>query len=141
MVFDGQFDPITPPRYGQLAAEKLSRSYVFQFPTSGHGVTYQQYDCASSMIAAFLAKPETKPNASCIATIAPLDFTIGEPASPATPQPAATPASTPVGVTPPETGAPQPSAPPRFNIETLALLAFGAASMLLGAAFTGRRSR
>jgi pimeloyl-ACP methyl ester carboxylesterase len=137
MVLDGQFDPITPPRYGALAAEKLSRSYVFQFPTSGHGVTYQQYACASSMIASFLAEPETKPNASCIAGIGPLEFAIGDQATP-TPQPAGTPS----GVTPPETGtASPPATPPRFNIETLALLAIGACSMLLGAVFTRRRSR
>jgi pimeloyl-ACP methyl ester carboxylesterase len=140
MIFDGQFDPITPPRYGQLAAEKLFRNYVFQFPTSGHGVTYQQYDCASSMIAAFLADPETRPNASCIAGIGPLEFAIGDQATPAPPP--ATPAATPAGVSPPETGARETPPPPaRFNVETLALLAIGACSMLLGAVFTRRRSR
>ncbi len=37
LIFNGQFDPITPPAFGETAAESLSRSYLYTFPGLGHG--------------------------------------------------------------------------------------------------------
>ncbi len=105
LILNGQLDPITPPRYGKLAAEKLSRGYVFEFPATAHGVWYQQYDCATAIIDEFLTEPAVKPESSCISQIPPLEFVIGEAASPAPPAPPTPVASSEMGITLPNTGA------------------------------------
>ncbi len=147
LVLSGQFDPITPPSYGKLAAEKLSRSYWFEFRSSGHGVTYQQYDCASGMITQFLDRPTTEPDSDCLATIEPLDWVIGDapPPPPTEPQPIATPAARPPsGITAPDTGT---GGSPAAGVRTgwmIGMLLVGGCLMAAGASNAirlGRSSR
>ena len=38
LLLSGQFDPATPPRFADIAAETLSNSYSFVVPMAGHGV-------------------------------------------------------------------------------------------------------
>jgi pimeloyl-ACP methyl ester carboxylesterase len=86
LILAGEHDPITPPRYGALAAETLSNSFFFEFPSSGHGVFYHHWECGTGMIDAFLARPRVQPDASCIDAIPPMYFAIDTaPASPPTP--------------------------------------------------------
>lgn len=66
LVLSGQFDPITPPDYGRLAASTLSHGYFFEFSGVGHGVIISD-DCAYSMARAFLSDPNTTPDAACMA--------------------------------------------------------------------------
>ncbi len=68
LVLAGEYDPVTPPTNGQLAAQTLTHSYYFQFPGTGHGVHYTG-TCPDSIIAAFLKQPIEKPDAACIATM------------------------------------------------------------------------
>ncbi len=65
LVLNGNFDPVTPPSSGELAAETLSQSYVYTFPSTGHGAL-ETFDCPNSIIVSFLADPLTEPDASCI---------------------------------------------------------------------------
>jgi pimeloyl-ACP methyl ester carboxylesterase len=65
LVLSGGFDPITPPDYAQTAAQSLSRSYSFVFPTGAHGQALDS-DCSDGIINRFLANPTTAPDASCI---------------------------------------------------------------------------
>lgn len=65
LVFSGDFDPITPPPFGQQAAETIAPSYVFEFPAYGHGAITSG-DCPLEMMAAFVKEPEHAPNAQCI---------------------------------------------------------------------------
>lgn len=65
LVLSGNFDPVTPPSSGELAAETLSQSYVYTFPSTGHGAL-ETFDCPNSIIMSFLADPLTEPDASCI---------------------------------------------------------------------------
>ena len=65
LVMSGFFDPITPPAYGMRAAETLSRSYFFEFPGLGHGVS-AAHECPLSMTLAFLDDPRTAPDSRCI---------------------------------------------------------------------------
>jgi pimeloyl-ACP methyl ester carboxylesterase len=65
LVVAGQFDPITPPAYGQAAAATLSHSYFFEYPGRGHGV-FDEGDCPLSIALAFLEDPTTAPDGSCI---------------------------------------------------------------------------
>ena len=38
LILQGEYDPVTPPANGMLAAQTLSKSYFFLFPGVGHGV-------------------------------------------------------------------------------------------------------
>jgi pimeloyl-ACP methyl ester carboxylesterase len=65
LVLAGEYDPITPPAWGQLAAETLSSSYFFEYPGLAHGVTRDHF-CPLGMMLTFLDDPATAPDASCI---------------------------------------------------------------------------
>jgi pimeloyl-ACP methyl ester carboxylesterase len=66
LILKGEYDPITPPANGDLAAKTLSHSYAFQFPGTGHGV-YTTNACPDSIVHAFYDAPTTKPDSTCIA--------------------------------------------------------------------------
>lgn len=75
LVLNGRFDPITPPAFGQTAAQTLSRSYVVTFPNTGHGALLDS-PCATSIAGSFLAEPERQPDISCVNQLtAPVFFT------------------------------------------------------------------
>jgi pimeloyl-ACP methyl ester carboxylesterase len=65
LIFAGQFDPIAPPEWGQLAAETLSSSFFYEFPGLGHGVMDSDH-CALGIGLQFLDEPTTEPDASCL---------------------------------------------------------------------------
>jgi len=73
LVFAGQFDPITPSEWGQLAAETLSNSFFYEFPNLGHGVM-DSNRCALQIGLQFLDEPTTEPDASCLEDLSGLDF-------------------------------------------------------------------
>jgi pimeloyl-ACP methyl ester carboxylesterase len=64
LIFNGQFDPITPPSFGEQAAKTLSRSHVITFLRNGHGAMLDSV-CGSRIAAAFLNNPLQAPNSSC----------------------------------------------------------------------------
>jgi hypothetical protein len=64
LVLVGEYDPITPPASGRMAAETLEKGFYFQFPGLGHGTV--DADCPASIALAFLGDPVTKPDFSCI---------------------------------------------------------------------------
>ena len=66
LVLAGDFDPITPPSFGQAAAATLSTSSFFTFPGMGHGVSIS-HPCPLNISLAFLDAPQAKPDAECIA--------------------------------------------------------------------------
>jgi pimeloyl-ACP methyl ester carboxylesterase len=65
LILAGEYDPTTPPAYGMLAAQTLSRSYFFLFPGTGHGVI-GRVSCATSMFLSFLESPTVKPDSTCM---------------------------------------------------------------------------
>ncbi|NOK62461.1 MAG: hypothetical protein GFH27_549293n195 [Chloroflexi bacterium AL-W] len=65
LLLSGRFDPITPPAFAELAAGTLEQSYLFTFPTVGHGAATDG-ECSASIIFAFLEDPELPPDATCI---------------------------------------------------------------------------
>jgi pimeloyl-ACP methyl ester carboxylesterase len=65
LVFAGQFDPITPSEWGQLAAETLSNSYFYEFPGLGHGVM-DRHSCALEVALRFLDDPSARPDVHCL---------------------------------------------------------------------------
>ena len=65
----GEFDPITPPAWGELAASTLSNAtYVF-VPGIGHGATPEA--CPTLIIMAFLANPGAPPPTGCLGGMGP----------------------------------------------------------------------
>jgi pimeloyl-ACP methyl ester carboxylesterase len=77
LIFAGEYDPNTPPAFGQLAAETLPNSYYFEFHGFGHVVLFQQPApdaCAMQLMAAFIEDPQHAPDGSCVAEIPPPHF-------------------------------------------------------------------
>jgi len=78
LILEGEFDPVTPPEYGQLVAGYLSNSYFFEFPGVGHDVL--DNECARSIAGAFINDPSEAPDDACIAEMPGLVFDLpGEP--------------------------------------------------------------
>ncbi len=73
LVFNGRFDPITPPAYGQEAAKTLAHSYLFTFPNTGHGALTTS-ECADSIFLEFLSHPGQAPDGSCIDQLPAVSF-------------------------------------------------------------------
>ncbi len=73
LVLSGQYDPITPPEWGDAAAETLTNSYVYTFPAMGHG-SIDVRECPTNIVLAFLDDPTSEPDASCIADMPPPAF-------------------------------------------------------------------
>jgi pimeloyl-ACP methyl ester carboxylesterase len=65
LVLSGEFDPVTPPAYGQEAAKTLSESFTFVVPRAGHGSSVTE-DCPRNMVLAFLDNPTQQPNSACL---------------------------------------------------------------------------
>jgi len=75
LVLSGQFDPATPPSYGERAAANLSNSQYLLFPGVGHGVlrsVTREDDsprCAQQVVVDFLADPASPVDGSCAAAL------------------------------------------------------------------------
>ncbi len=68
LILAGQYDPLTPPEYAEIAGRTLRHSRWFEFPAIGHAVEPTSL-CAHTMMIDFLANPLTVPDASCIADL------------------------------------------------------------------------
>ena len=66
LVLEGEFDPVTPPEYGQLVASYLSDSYYFELPGIGHDILVAS-ECARSIAGHFIGDPSGAPAAACVA--------------------------------------------------------------------------
>lgn len=73
LVFSGNFDPITPPPYGEAAAETIEPSYTYVFPAYAHGALTSG-NCPNEMIADFVRDPQRAPDAQCIRDVARVTF-------------------------------------------------------------------
>jgi pimeloyl-ACP methyl ester carboxylesterase len=68
LILQGEYDPVTPPANGMLAAQTLSKRYFFLFPGVGHGVS-SPYSCPNDITKAFWENTAEKPDASCISSM------------------------------------------------------------------------
>ncbi|NWF68516.1 MAG: alpha/beta fold hydrolase [Chloroflexi bacterium] len=75
LVMAGEYDPITPPAWAELAAQTLPNSTYFLVPGVGHGAIPAS-ECATRIALAFLADPTTPPDGSCLASAPAPDFSI-----------------------------------------------------------------
>ena len=67
LLLSGQFDPTTPPRWADLAAETLSNSYSFVIPMAGHLVGIDT-PCGRKLMGSFLYWPDQIRDSSCLAS-------------------------------------------------------------------------
>ena len=74
LLLAGQHDPLTPPEWAYLAAETLSKAYVYEFPARGHVLAGE--GCAQTIMVSFLRSPDTAPDAACIATLSAPNFAL-----------------------------------------------------------------
>jgi len=65
LVLSGEYDPITPPAWGQLAAESLENVFYAEFRGLGHGV-FGDRICARRIVEAFLSAPDVEPDLTCV---------------------------------------------------------------------------
>jgi pimeloyl-ACP methyl ester carboxylesterase len=65
LVMSGEYDPITPPAYGERAAETLVNSFAFTYPGVGHGSSTVE-GCPNQMFLDFIKDPTTAPDSTCI---------------------------------------------------------------------------
>ncbi|MCU0499842.1 MAG: alpha/beta hydrolase [Anaerolineae bacterium] len=64
LMLSGRLDPITPPRYGDLALETLSNAYHYVLPYSGHSLHADR--CGRLIARDFIDTPTAAPDTSCI---------------------------------------------------------------------------
>lgn len=79
LVFAGEYDPITPPRWGMAVTDNLSNATFVQIPGGAHGASIAE--CPRSVIFSFLADPSGTPNVACVAETGGIDFTLPDPAA------------------------------------------------------------
>ena len=66
LILTGEYDPITPPAYGELIAESLPNSFMVTLPGLAHDPITTGGECALAIATAFLANPETEPDTTCV---------------------------------------------------------------------------
>ncbi|HMQ56399.1 MAG TPA: alpha/beta hydrolase, partial [Anaerolineae bacterium] len=66
LLFSGNFDPITPPPYGEEVASHLSKATHVVFPVNGHGAF--PGGCSGQIMKDFLNNPNVTPDTNCAAT-------------------------------------------------------------------------
>ncbi len=76
LVLVGEFDPATPPEWGQLTVDTLSNGYLVELPGDGHSLVAQN-GCAIGLMDRFIENP-TAPDTSCVAEVEPLLFELPE---------------------------------------------------------------
>jgi len=64
LVLAGEFDPVTPPSFGQQVADTLENAFYVEFSGLGHYV-FAEHRCARDIIAEFLEAPDIMPDSSC----------------------------------------------------------------------------
>ena len=69
LVLEGEFDPVTPPRYGEQVVENLSNARLLVLKGQGHNVIGA--GCMPKLFAQFMQTPDAGAlDASCLDTLA-----------------------------------------------------------------------
>ncbi|MDQ3782051.1 MAG: alpha/beta hydrolase, partial [Actinomycetota bacterium] len=82
LVMAGEYDPITPPAWGERVAGQLADATYVEFPAVGHAASVAG-PCPLEVALDFLDNPTAPPDTSCVDAMAPIDFVIpGQAAAP-----------------------------------------------------------
>ena len=77
LILAGEYDPITPPRWGREVADTLANSVLVELPGVGHGPS-SSLECPQTLVREFLNDPTGELNTSCVDELGPPDFQVGE---------------------------------------------------------------
>ncbi len=69
LVVVGEFDPITPPLWGEATIDDLTNATLVTVPAAGHGATLET--CPESIMLAFLDDPTAELDQSCLDDLGP----------------------------------------------------------------------
>jgi pimeloyl-ACP methyl ester carboxylesterase len=73
LIFTGEYDPITPPLYGEILHADLSNSTLIEVPGVGHDQISTGGACVIGLVVDFLNDPTASLDSSCVDDLA-LDF-------------------------------------------------------------------
>lgn len=73
LILAGEFDTITPPSYGRIAAQTLPNSMFIEAPALGHGVGAHTA-CTRDLMGAFWDAPSQPLDTRCVADLPPVSF-------------------------------------------------------------------
>lgn len=65
LILSGEYDPVCPPLFGDIAAHSLSNSRHVIVPAASHAVIHAD-TCLRNMVADFLSDPHANTTASCV---------------------------------------------------------------------------
>jgi pimeloyl-ACP methyl ester carboxylesterase/LmbE family N-acetylglucosaminyl deacetylase len=65
LILAGEYDPVTPPLFGKIAAETLSNSTFVLVPSASHAAMFAD-DCLISIADEFLRHPKSKLSLHCV---------------------------------------------------------------------------
>jgi pimeloyl-ACP methyl ester carboxylesterase len=74
LILSGEYDPYTPPAWGQHAAETLKNSHFYVYPDVGHVPSWEE-GCPRDMMIAFILDPASAPDDACIGA-GPIEMTL-----------------------------------------------------------------
>lgn len=77
LLIAGEFDPITPPVYAQLVAEKLRDAHFIEFSSMGHDVLSSP--CVQSIAGSFIENPRDFSIHSCVNEMGSIAFDLPSP--------------------------------------------------------------
>ncbi len=66
LVVTGEFDPITPPSFGEMAVETLANGYLVKIPGSSHDPATTSGPAGVQLVVDFLTDPSQRPDTSAI---------------------------------------------------------------------------
>jgi pimeloyl-ACP methyl ester carboxylesterase len=72
LILTGWYDDRTPTEHARRIAATLSHAHLYEFPNEGHDE--RPGACRASIVTKFLENPFQAPDASCVATIPPIQF-------------------------------------------------------------------
>lgn len=75
LVMAGEYDPITPPEWGERAAEHLTNATFIEFPAVGHAAAVSG-DCPVEVALSFFDDPEAGAHGGCVDAMEPIDFVV-----------------------------------------------------------------
>jgi pimeloyl-ACP methyl ester carboxylesterase len=75
LVMAGEYDPITPPRWGEQVAGSLTNVIYLEFPGVGHGASVSD-ECPTSIALSFIDDPASPVDDSCMVAMSPLVFEV-----------------------------------------------------------------
>ena len=65
LLLSGAFDPITPPDNAERVAQRLTNSFVYTAPFTGHGTIFDD-TCALAVMEEFIQDPRVTPDPACL---------------------------------------------------------------------------